>query len=83
MDAKRFRIAHTIWNASSDARLYSLFPYKVFAPGNPEIDGKWVFEKTDCYMKRYPLYFDRMCYYNGIDDSWITANPLLKKNPFQ
>lgn len=82
-DAKRFRIAHKIWNASDNARLYALFPYKVFAPGNPEIDGKWVFEKTPCYMKKYPLYFDRMCYYNGIDDAWITANPLLKKNPFQ
>lgn len=82
-DAKRFRIAHAIWNATDDARLYSLFPYKVYAPGEPEIDGKWVFEKTPCYMKTYPLYFDRMCYYNGIDDAWITANPLLKKNPFQ
>lgn len=81
-NVKRWRIAHSIWDATAKAKLSSLFPYKVYAPGTT-IDGKWVFEKRDCYMKPYSLYFDRMCYYNGIDDNWITNNPLLTKNPFQ
>ena len=81
-DVKRWRIGHTIWDGTSKAKLTSLFPYKVYAPGT-SIDGKWVFEKKDCYMKPYPLLFQRMCYYNGIDNSWITNNPLLVKNPFQ
>lgn len=81
-DVKRWRIGHTIWDRTAKAKLTSLFPYKVYAPGTG-IDGKWVFEKKDCYMKPYPLFFQRLCYYNGIDDAWITNNPLLVKNPFQ
>ena len=46
-DLKRWRLAHTVWNGVIDsptAQMYSLFPYKVYAPGSP-YDGKWAFEK--------------------------------------
>lgn len=53
-DLKRWRLAHTVWNGVIDsptAQMYSLFPYKVYAPGSP-YDGKWAFEKADLTWRR-------------------------------
>lgn len=84
-DLKRWRLAHTLWNGVIDdpaAQMYSLFPYKVYAPDAPN-DGKWVFEKSRSYMAPNARNFTMRCYYGTIDDGWINNNPKLVKNPLQ
>lgn len=84
-DLRRWRLAHTIWNGVIDsptAQMYSLFPYKVYAPGSP-YDGKWAFEKSRSYMAPNARNFTMRCYYGSIDDGWINKNPKLVKNPLQ
>ncbi|WP_313267263.1 RagB/SusD family nutrient uptake outer membrane protein [Sphingobacterium sp.] len=84
-DLKRLRIAHEIWNGSADnynAVHYALFPYKIYAPGDPN-DGKWVFEKQKSSHTLYPRNFKYQNYYNFIDQGWINNNPKLVRNPYQ
>ncbi|MNN15220.1 SusD family protein [compost metagenome] len=84
-DLKRLRIAHEIWNGSADnynAVHYALFPYKIYAPGDPN-DGKWVFEKQKSSHTLYPRNFKYQNYYNFIDQDWINNNPKLVRNPYQ
>ena len=84
-DLKRWRIAHTIWNGQQNnatATHYVLFPYKVYAPGNPA-HGKWMFEKRKASHTMFPLYFRFQNYYNFIDQEWINNNPKLVRNPYQ
>lgn len=85
-DLKRWRLAHTIWNGTPfdpTAQMYSLFPYKVVSPGDPN-NGKWVFTKQVSYKRATtPLYFPITNYYGTIETSWITNNPNLVKNPLQ
>lgn len=85
-DLKRWRLAHTIWNGTPNnptAQIYSLFPYKVVSPGDPN-HGKWVFTKQVSYkMAATPRYFPLMDYYGLIETGWITNNPKLVKNPLQ
>jgi starch-binding outer membrane protein, SusD/RagB family len=85
-DLKRWRLAHTVWNGTPNnatAQMYSLFPYKVVSPGDPE-DGKWVFTKQASYKRATtPLYFPMMSYYATIETGWISNNPNLVRNPLQ
>ncbi len=84
-DLKRLRIAHEIWNGSADnynAVHYALFPYKIYAPGDPN-NGKWVFEKQKSSHTLYPRNFKYQNYYNFIDQNWINNNPKLVRNPYQ
>ena len=84
-DLKRWRKAHTIWNGISDdenAQQWALFPYKVNAPGRAE-DGKWAFVKQRVNTEPHPRFFQLKNYYNFIDQSWISNNPELVKNPYQ
>ncbi|HAK30746.1 MAG TPA: RagB/SusD family nutrient uptake outer membrane protein [Sphingobacterium sp.] len=84
-DLKRLRIAHEIWNGSADnynAVHYALFPYKIYAPGDPN-NGKWVFEKQKSSHTLYPRNFKYQNYYNFVDQNWINNNPKLVRNPYQ
>ncbi|OZI06849.1 RagB/SusD family nutrient uptake outer membrane protein [Siphonobacter sp. BAB-5385] len=85
-DLKRWRLAHTIWNGTPNdptAQMYSLFPYKVVAPGDAN-DGKWVFTKQVSYkMAPNPRNFPLMNYYAAIQPSWRANNPKLVYNPLQ
>ena len=85
-DLKRWRLAHTVWNGTANdptAQIYSLFPYKVVSPGDPN-DGKWAFTKQVSYkMATTPRNFPLMNYYGTIDAGWITNNPKLVYNPLQ
>lgn len=84
-DAKRWRIAHLIWNnddESDTSRFYSLFPYQINQPGHAQ-HGKWVFEKVRTYTTRYPRFFQMKNYYNFFDQGWLNRNPKLVKNPYQ
>ena len=84
-DLKRWRLAHTVWNGVANDRLaqqWALFPYRVNAEGN-ENDGKWVFVRQAVNTEPYPRFFKLKNYYNFIDQTWISNNPELVKNPYQ
>lgn len=84
-DLKRWRLAHTVWNGVANDRLaqqWALFPYRVNAEGN-ENDGKWVFVRQAVNTEPYPRFFQLKNYYNFIDQTWISNNPELVKNPYQ
>ena len=84
-DLKRLRMAHQIWNGddTNEAAVhYALFPYRINNPGDPS-DGKWIFEKVKAHMTAYPRYFQMSNYYNFLDQSWLSNNPKLEKNPYQ
>lgn len=85
-DLKRWRLAHKTWNGIPNdptAQMYSLFPYKVVAQGDPN-DGKWVFTKQVSYkMAPNPRNFPLMSYYAAIAPDWRAKNPKLVNNPLQ
>ena len=84
-DLKRWRKAHIVWNGVVDdenAQQWALFPYRVNAPGRAE-DGKWIFIRQSVNTEPHPRFFQLKNYYNFIDQSWISNNPELVKNPYQ
>lgn len=84
-DLKRLRKAHEIWDgdeSNENAVHYALFPYRISNPGG-EDDGKWIFVKQKAHMSAYPRYFQMKNYYNFLDQTWLSNNPKLEKNPYQ
>ncbi|MDR1886967.1 MAG: RagB/SusD family nutrient uptake outer membrane protein [Prevotellaceae bacterium] len=85
-DLKRWRIAHQVWDGSSEsysATHYSLFPYRIKDPSHPQ-NGKWVFDRVkSTWTSAYPRYFQLRNYYNFIDQDWINRNPKIVRNPYQ
>ncbi|WP_134090425.1 RagB/SusD family nutrient uptake outer membrane protein [Olivibacter sp. XZL3] len=84
-DLKRLRVAHEIWNGDANnyaATHYALFPYRIYAPGNPN-HGKWVFDKQRASHSLYPRNFRYQNYYSFIDQGWINSNPKMVRNPYQ
>jgi len=84
-DLKRFRIADKLFDGQADtetALIYGLWPYKVYAPGDPD-DGKWIFRRIHNTKRKFPLWFQTKNYYASIDQSVLNNNPLLVKNPYQ
>ena len=82
-DLKRWRRSHIVWDGVSEsARHWALFPYKVKDPRRPE-NGKWVFIRVKSNdMPNYRT-FKMQNYYNFLDNSWLTNNPKLIRNPYQ
>lgn len=86
-DLKRWRIADEIWEFNRDSEtavMYGLWPYKIYAPGDPK-DGKWLYRKikighrgtaTDMGM---PINFDRTMYYSTYPMN--EGNPYIEMNP--
>lgn len=84
-DMKRLRKAHVVWNGdenNTDAVHYALFPYRIFDSGSAD-NGKWIFDKQKVHMTSYPRYFQLKNYYNFFDQTWLSNNPKLVKNPYQ
>ncbi|GAB2971901.1 RagB/SusD family nutrient uptake outer membrane protein [Mucilaginibacter puniceus] len=82
-DLKRWRLAHTVWDNSSNAQPQSLYPYKVSIPGDIN-NGKWVFDRVNTYKRpTQPFYFAITDYIGTIDASWRTNNPNWTLNPYQ
>jgi hypothetical protein len=86
-DQKRWRIAHTTWNGTSDNPtktssqwIHGLYPYLVV--GGP-YDGKYVFERLTPTQFRMPRNFRLGNYYSEINQIWINSNPKLVRNPLQ
>ncbi|RDC61959.1 RagB/SusD family nutrient uptake outer membrane protein [Adhaeribacter pallidiroseus] len=83
-DLKRWRIAHEVWNgseASPDAVLYALYPYRVVRPGHPT-HNKYVFDKLRAPRFRAPRNFQMGNYYSSIDQGVLNNNPKIIRNPF-
>jgi hypothetical protein len=83
-DLKRWRIAHEVWNgseASPDAVLYALYPYRVVRPGHP-MHNKYVFDKIRAPRFRAPRNFQMGNYYSSIDQVVLNNNPKIIRNPF-
>jgi hypothetical protein len=97
-DMKRWRLAHIVWNGSpmSESDLLSnigsatkkntqpwgLWPYKYYAPGNPN-DGKWIFKETLPGPVTGSNLFLLGNYYSRINDDVIAANPKIVRQPNQ
>lgn len=84
-DMKRLRMSHQIWDgdeSNPSAVHYALFPYRISDPGTVD-NGKWIFEKVRTHMSAYPRYFQMKNYYNFLDQTWLSNNPKLEKNPYQ
>ena len=94
-DMKRWRLAHIVWNGTSDAltenpgvatepstRPFGLWPYKVHDPDGPN-DGKWVFKEVLPSQVTNPDRFRLGNYYSRIGDDLLNKNPKLVKNPNQ
>lgn len=80
-DLKRWRLADEIWNNNPDsptAVLYGLWPYKIYAPGDPA-DGKWLYRKVKLDFRSLPIYFDLKMYYATYPIN--SGNPYTEKNP--
>ncbi len=81
-DLKRWRIADEIWNNDSNsptAMLYGLWPYKIYAPSDPSIDGKWIYRKVKLDHRSGPIYFDLKMYYATYPIN--KGNPYVEPNP--
>ncbi len=94
-DMKRWRLAHIVWNGAStdlttnpgkatepSTRPYGLWPYKYYAPGNPN-HGKWVFRKVLPSQATNADRFRLGNYYARISDEIVSNNPLIVRNPNQ
>lgn len=94
-DMKRWRLAHKVWDGSyaeltnnpgdADAvstRVYGLWPYKVYDPGNPN-DGKWIFKEVLPSVVNSAHRFRLGNYYSFINDGIRNANPKIVRNPNQ
>jgi hypothetical protein len=96
---KRWRLAHKVWDGAvttlADVRTglgvathhstqpWGLFPYKVFTPGNPATNGKWVFRETLPKQATGKNLFLFGNYYSQIANDAIGANPKLVRQPNQ
>lgn len=97
-DMKRWRLAHQVWNGSpmsktdlvnnigsatkKNTQPWGLWPYKFYAPGNPN-DGKWVFKETLPGPVTGSNLFQMGNYYSRINDDVIAANPKIVRQPNQ
>lgn len=82
-DLKRWRIAHLVWDGSSNsstAYMDVLWPYRVIRPGHPS-DGKWVYDKFRALRQTAPRYFQMFNYYSSIPATARSNNRKLIENP--
>ncbi|SEA35713.1 Starch-binding associating with outer membrane [Arachidicoccus rhizosphaerae] len=97
-DNKRWRIAHKVWNGQTisaseleagvgtatapNTMAYGLWPYKVYAPGKAN-DGKWIYKVVKPGEVTAAHRFQLGNYYSTIDQTIISNNPKIIKNPNQ
>jgi starch-binding outer membrane protein, SusD/RagB family len=87
-DAKRWRIAHQIWNGDVNnyqATLWALYPYRIVRPGHPTHD-KIVFDKLKAPRVAANVarqFRQEGNYYTSIDQGVLNNNPKLVRNPGQ
>ncbi len=86
-DLKRWRIADQVWSGdwnTASARMIGLWPYKVYAPDQPE-HGKWMYRRVyiehrgNDNEKGLPIRFSQDMYYAGYP--MTEGNPYIEKNP--
>lgn len=82
-DLKRWRLADEDWFydlQSETATICVLWPYKIYAPGEPE-NGKWIYRKMKALHRgnNSVLSFNNTMYYNAYPMN--EGNPNTEKNP--
>ncbi|MBO9564439.1 MAG: RagB/SusD family nutrient uptake outer membrane protein [Niastella sp.] len=98
-DNKRWRLAHKVWNGSAmteadlkanmgksdkiNTQVFGLTPYKVYTPGVPATNGKWVFKIEKPNAVTGADRFRLGNYYSYIGDDVINNNPKIVRNPNQ
>ncbi|HVU59164.1 MAG TPA: RagB/SusD family nutrient uptake outer membrane protein [Puia sp.] len=98
-DYKRWRIAHKVWDGAPttladvksslgvatrhSTQPWGLWPYKVYAPTDPTINGKWIFKETLPALATGYNKFLFGNYYSAISNDAIAANPKLVRQPNQ
>lgn len=98
-DMKRWRLAHKVWDGApttlADVKTglgvanhhstqpWGLWPYKVYNPGNPSTNGKWIFKETLPASVSGKNLFLFGNYYSQISNDAIGANPKLVRQPNQ
>lgn len=83
-DAKRWRIAHILWDGNENnqnANLFALYGYRIVHPGHPN-NGKFVYDKFKAPNFRAPRFFQLGNYYSRISQSVLNNNPSITKNPY-
>ena len=97
-DAKRWRIAHIIWDGNAmtlqdltgnigkatqrNTQPWALLPYKYYNPGNPN-NGKWIFKEVKPSVVTGTNRFQLGNYYSAIGDNILSANPKIVRQPNQ
>lgn len=87
-DLKRWRIADEVWKYDTEnemAMTYGLWPYKIYAPDDETINGKWIYRRVliehrgSISITNDPIKFDNTMYYANYpkDD----GNPYIVLNP--
>lgn len=87
-DLKRWRIADEVWKydvENETAMTYGLWPYKIYAPEDETINGKWIYRRVliehrgSTSITNDPINFDNTMYYANYpkDD----GNPYIVLNP--
>lgn len=83
-DLKRWRIAHEVWDGTSenpDANIFALFPYRIVRPGHPN-HGKYVYDKFKSTRNTRARHFRFGNYYSEIEQTVVNNNPKIVRNPF-
>lgn len=97
-DMKRWRLAHVVWDGSRmsvsqltsnigsatkpNTQPYGLWPYKYYNPGSPD-NGKWLFKEVLPSAVTGANRFQLGNYYSNINNSILSANPKIVKQPNQ
>jgi len=97
-DMKRWRIAHQILDGNAitagelskdlgkatkrNTQPWGLWSYKIYDPGSPN-NGKWIYKQVKLSRVTGADRFQLGNYYSYIDDSIISNNPKLVRNPNQ
>ncbi|HUH18232.1 RagB/SusD family nutrient uptake outer membrane protein [Albibacterium sp.] len=97
-DLKRWRIAHEVFNGANISKTeivknigsstkistqpYGIWPYKIYAPGTPN-DGKWIYKVVLPDRVTGADRFQLGNYYSEINNTILSNNPKIVKNPNQ
>ena len=94
-DMKRWRLAHIVWNGQStelttkpgkaddvSTRVFGMWPYRYYNPGGAN-DGKYVFKKVIPAQVTNAHRFRLGNYYSNINNTILSNNPLIVRNPNQ
>ncbi len=84
-DLRRWRRAHILWDGNTtnrNAMMLGAFSYRVVRPGHP-MHGKYVYDVSVPARLKAPRFYQVQNYYSTINNTVLSNNPKIVKNPFQ